>query len=308
MKHIKLFEEEVKRHFYNFSYEELMGKILHRYGSIPLLKQKGMIVIKKIIYPDYFKLGQDINLTHESDHDKARFVDYFDSLITSKETRGHNFEGFLAGIYNGDLSKPGSKYDIIIDDLTWSVKFVDNPSKAPEIGSFQIPLKEQRIDNLVADAGGLTNLFKDTEKRLFKLRKNVWEIISSGITGGWLVAYPLKTDDEYYIKVNIIDLKSMRNILYKGLTVAPKGGFKSLFSLALSARYKELCSDKFKIIIPQLTKDELLKIYVSEEEDDWAKDVFGRAGYKIRPDVIRYIKNNAKDIGQKLLSFNDFKE
>ena len=313
----KLFE---RKSINNMSYDDIMGKILHLYGSIPLFKQKSDIVIKKILYPNYYNINNisDIDLTYRSPHDKARFVDYFNSLISAKDTRGDNFEGFLAGIYNGKLSSPFAKYDLEINDKTWSVKFVDIPSKAPEIGSYQKELKEKGLDEHVYLRNnpemtyGLRDIFKSFDN---KLKEQIWyQVISSEITGGWLIAYPIKTNDEFYIRVNKIDVETMKHLLMEGHTTSPKGGYKSIYSLAISSTYRNFVSEvdnnyktqHFNIIIPQLTLEDLKKIYINEDEEQWGYNVFGKTSNKIRPDVLRYIKKNQDEIITKLLKFNSF--
>jgi len=305
MKFLKSFEETLyKKHRPSeMSREELLGHILHLYGSIPLYKQKSQTVLKKILYGKFPVFGEDVHLDHKNSHDKVRFVDYFDSLLNAKEVRGHNFEGFIAGLYDGELSKPGEKYDITIDGKTWSLKFVDNPSKAPEIGSFLAPIIENGLQATVKEKQGLTKIFQSKNN---DLKKQLFDIVSKGITGGWLIAYPMKTKKEFYIQIHIIDLVDMENLLMQGYSTSPKGGLKSLYSLALSARYKTFEDVKnYKIIIPEISDDELREIYISDNEEIWGTEVFGKKTYKIRPDVLKYIKKNSKDIGKKLMDFEE---
>jgi len=309
----KVFEGE---DIIDMSYDDIMGRILHLYSSIPLTKQKSEIVIKKILYPNYPKLGEEVNLTYQTPHDKARFVDYFNSLLKSKDTRGDNFEGFISGLYNGDLSSPYAKYDVIIDDKTWSVKFTDNQSKAPELGSFQKLIKENNLDvyfNLGTDAKssyGLREIFKGDN---IDLKENLWtNVISKDITGGWIIAYPIETKNNLYIRINVIELYTMKELLMNGGTTSPKGGFKSIYSLSINPLFRIFKSDEYStksydIIIPKLTIDDLRKIYINDIERNWSSDVFGRKySSKIRPDVLRYIKNNSKEIAYKLLKYKDF--
>ena len=147
--------------------EELLGKLLYLYGSIPISKQKSNIVIKKMLWRNsnhhhnpFFKLGEDVNLISNAIQDKIRYVDYFDSVINSKETRGHNFEGTVSGLFNGKLSKPGERWDVTIDEKTWSVKFIDNNTKAPEIGRYKKIIEDQGLTNSVDKYNGLTRIFK----------------------------------------------------------------------------------------------------------------------------------------------------
>jgi hypothetical protein len=298
-------------------YDSIMGKLLHLYGSISLEKEKASIIINKIVLNSrgkYFRLGEDVNIRHEADHDKVRFKDYFDSLLKSKDSRGHNFEGTIAGLYGGDLSQRGEKWDITIEEKTWSVKFVDNSSKAPEIGSFNksiidaSKLNYPNLENDIIEMGGLTTLFRSDNK---ELKNKVFEVISNGITGGWILSYPEKSKHgrNFKIVMNIVPVDVMRDLFVnKKMSVAPKAGIKSKFTLALSSKYKKEPSViTSSIRIPILTLSELKSIAYSDKELQWSIDVFGKYGPKIRTDVLRHIKNNADDISDRLKRFKDFK-
>lgn len=302
MEYLKMFKAALSQR------EDLLGKLLHLYGSIPVSKQKSSVVIKKIIYNNtihrtsFFKLGEDIDFISDAPQDKVRFVDYFDSLINSKETRGHNFEGTIAGIYNGELSEPGEKWDVSIENKTWSVKFIDKNSKAPEIGRYKKVIGENNLTISVDKYNGLTKIFKiHNDEYVDMLKEEIWDnVISHGITGGWLIAYQYKGD----IVIHKIDLENMKDILFSGCTTSPKGGLINFYSLALSPKYKNI-SQKFTIKIPKLDLKELKQLYLNKEESIWSKDVFGPCSNKIRPDVLRYIKDNKIIIGNKLLGYKD---
>ena len=78
LKNFQLFESKRKK---LSEYDDLMGRLLHLYGSIPLEKEKDSVVISKIIFNTigkYYRLGEDVNITHQADHDKVRIKDYFD--------------------------------------------------------------------------------------------------------------------------------------------------------------------------------------------------------------------------------------
>jgi len=323
MKYIELFEHNREQ----LSENEIMGKLLHIYGSIPVPKQKSNEVIKKILWDNFiklgnrdspfYKLGKNIDLTYQAEQDKVRFVDYFDSLLTNKEIRGHNFEGFIAAVFNGELAKKlDSRYDVTINDKTWSIKFINDYNESPEIGSFKDSLENNylydnthldlfNLKNLVIAEGGLVNMFQKGSDK--DVRKALWDkIISQDITGGWLIAYPIKNNSE--IIVNIVSPLVMKKMLYSGYANIPKSGFENLFSLRLSSKYRNFPGVKhFSIKIPKLSLDELKKIYTTEEEENWGQEIFGKYGNKIRPDVLRYMKDNQQDIASKLLKFNNFK-
>lgn len=180
MKHLfgfKIFEDNSE---YNHIWHKNMGRLLHLYGSIPLTKEKSSIVIKKILSSAglHYNIGDDIDLNRDLTntnkiHDKVRFKDYFDSMLSSKDTRGPNFEGFISGIFNGELSNQlGSKHDMSIGEFKYSLKFTETSSKAPEIGSSY--LQNMDFSDDIKDLGNLTHIFLDTVGEIVDLdRKSV---------------------------------------------------------------------------------------------------------------------------------------
>jgi hypothetical protein len=290
-------------------YDRLTGELLHLYGSIPLPKEKSSIVLKKIVQNSkggFFTLGEtvDVEKSFKYQHDRVRFKDYFESLLKDKDSRGHNFEGTLAGLFNGKLSTRGEKWDIVINGLTWSVKFIENGSKAPELGRYKSVITALDLEDDVEAEGGLTRLFQFGSD---KIKNNVWEnIISKGITGGWIIAFPDDSNNPSEILINIINVDTMKRMLMNGMTASPKGGLKEIFNLALSARFKNF-SQRSTIIIPTISITDLREIARTSDEYLWATNVFGKIGTKIRPDVLRYIRSNSEEISDKLFKFKDFK-
>jgi hypothetical protein len=301
MKFIKEFSLFESVHDNTTSYNDLMGRLLHLYGSIPLPKVKSSVVIKKIINTSMgrpFKLGDDVNINFFKTHDKIRFSDYFDSLLSDKDARGHNFEGFVCGLFDGQLSTRGDKYDLTIDGKRYSVKFIDHKAKAPEIGRFKnIITQRPDLDDKVIKGGGLTRIFKDGNARL---KSGIWNIITAEIDG-WILAYPDNIIDPKNIVLNIVQKADMFNIINNGMVVAPKGGYADIYSLALSSRYITRGEyTKSVIKIPQVSEEDLQNEYKAIDQEKWAPEVFGKMGYKIRPDVLRYIRLNKDTIIKRL--------
>jgi hypothetical protein len=283
------------------TYNELMGKLLHLYGSIPVPKEKSSVVIKKIINTSMgklFKLGDNVDINFCKIHDKIRFSDYFDSLLEDKDVRGHNFEGFVCGLFGGQLSTRGAKYDLTIEGKRYSVKFVDHKSKAPEVGRFKnIITQRPRLDTMVVDAGGLTRTFKGGNTGL---KSGIWNVITAEIDG-WILAYPDDINNPKNIVLNIVEKSDMFDLINSGMVVAPKGGYVDIYSLALSAKYTSKGKYTKSIIkIPQVSLIELQDEYKTIEEENWAPEVFGNMAYKIRPDVLRYIRVNKDNVIKKL--------
>jgi len=228
----KLFESRNSGEYNNY-----MGRLLHLYGSIPVPKEKSSVVINKIIYNStgkLFELGENVDISFYKLHDRIRFSDYFDSLLEDKDVRGHNFEGLVAGLFGGVLSTRGAKWDLTINGLKYSVKFVDHKSKAPEIGRYKALIQSNReLDYKVMEAKGITRVFKSTDT---SLKSEVWNLVSRDIDG-WILAYPDNIENPTNIVINKIDKSQMFEVLNSGLVVSPKGGYSDYYSLALSSKY-----------------------------------------------------------------------
>ena len=85
------------------------------------------------------------------------------------------------------------------------------------------------------------------------------------------------------------------------MVVSPKGGYADIYSLALSAKYTSKGKYTKSIIkIPQVSLMDLQEEYKTIEEENWAPKVFGKMGYKMRPDVLRYIRIKKDTIIKKL--------
>jgi len=301
MKFIKEFSLFEGVHDNTPTYNDLMGKLLHLYGSIPVPKEKSSVVIKKIINTSMgktFKLGEDVDINFCKVHDKIRFSDYFDSLLEDKDVRGHNFEGLVCGLFDGKLSTRGAKYDLTIEGKRYSVKFVDHKSKAPEIGRFKnIITQRTSLDEMVIENGGLTRIFKGKNTRL---KSGIWNVITAEIDG-WILAYPDDIKDPKNIVLNIVEKSDMFNIINDGIVVSPKGGYADIYSLALSSRY--ISKGKYTksvVKIPQVSLIELQDEYETIEQENWAPEVFGNMAYKIRPDVLRFIRLNKDTVIKRL--------
>lgn len=296
--------------------DDLMGRILHLYGSIPVPKEKSSVVISKIIQAEglTYNLGDPISLNYTKLHDKVRFNDYFDSLLNSKDSRGHNFEGFIVGIFNGTFTQRGSKPDVTIDNKKYSVKFIDKPTKAPEVGRFKYIFanKDGAVSGMEAyyeyinKFGGIVRLCRlDNEKLVSKtltarkLKEEIADIILAGIDG-WIIAYP-DSKDEDKIEYNVFDKEVIKSMMVNGKIVASKSGLDSHYAFALSATFRNNANvTKNFIQIPTVTIPELKRCLLDAPEQEWGLKVFGNIAYKMRPDVLRYIKRNAIPIIKNL--------
>jgi hypothetical protein len=308
---IKLFEsfQDDEESIFLEEKNRLMGELLHLYGSIPVPKEKSSEVIKKIVIDtdgEFFKLGENIKPGSRKPHDKVRFADYFDSLLSSKDIRGHNFEGCLAGLYGGELNKRGGRWDITINDRNYSVKFVDGPGERVQLGSYKSYLTEYQ--DQIESLGGIGKLFRIRNN---KLKRKVWSKIVGSTNeniseiNGWIIAYPVGiTGNWSSIVCHLIDFDTMTNMVLKeDMTVAPKQGWSDYYSLAISSQFKNK-GIKFEIEVPTMNLEELRLISLMDYEQKFSKKVFGEVSRKIRPDVLRYIIKNKDKIIKKMSEFD----
>lgn len=227
--------------------EVLMGKFLHLYGSIPITKDKAAIVIPKIlskVAPGFpFQLGSTIKLNEITDFKtRLRLLDYFDSILQFKETRGHNFEGLIAGLYGGTLAtSKTSKADVFISSGKAtegiSVKFIDKKGKAPEIGSFKDifdkgssnkilfsgnsgEMIELPIKDYVVQQGGLTRIFQnDPQKYNYDYLKNpeIWTATKDQIVSFIFNSSSMKAVSKLLIAYTSIELSDVEDDPLKNL-------------------------------------------------------------------------------------------
>lgn len=294
MKQLVLFEDYKQINISD--YDELMGKLLHVYGGIPVSKRKASVVIKKIIIAQgrgFYELesNKDINLVKDlKKHDEVRFLDYFDSLLKDKDIRGHNFEGFICGVFNGELSERGAPYDLTIGNKRVGVKF-RNYGGDISLGTFKSKFKQDDID-IINEMGGIHKIIKGGD---LPIKEKVFDAILED-ADVWIVSTPDKEGKN--ILMSVITNEKMRELLELGVVVAGK---KGNFSISLSTKISNMDVLNRRIIIPELKIEDLLKIYNLEYGREWAKEVFGDYSHKMRPDVLNYIYTHSEFISKKLM-------
>jgi hypothetical protein len=324
-------------------YNVLLGKLLHLYSSIPVPKRKASVALSKMI-PE-FDFNQDVidlNVNTLFFHDKIRIIDYLNSLLESKEIRGDNFEGFIAGLFGGVIStSKSSKHDVTIKNVDWSIKYTEFGDFRPVIGNFKNILSksnviikfgkkdELHVFDFVSKFGGLTKILDRRSVRPGQIDTiQEWESIKDSILGaifnskdmenfGGVITgttnNPIPTDENPLneitaIQLNIISKESLIQLLKDGQVSKPKsGGEDAKFSIRLTSKYRSPEYSTVKIIeFPKIPTLEELKSQFNEvERVDWGKDVFGYLTWKIRPDVFDSIKANRKHIITKLQEWDE---
>jgi hypothetical protein len=227
-----------------------------------------------------FKLGENVDINFCKVHDKIRFSDYFDSLLEDKDVRGHNFEGFVCGLFDGKLAARGAKYDLTIEGKRYSVKFVDYKGKAPEVGRFKnIITQRTSLDEMVIENGGLTRIFKGKNTRL---KSGIWNVITAEIDG-WILAYPDDINNPKNIVLNTSGIADYIGNKYPKLFDYAKSEIvlhckkyqKHVWSKILKLEKRSIFNNKDYVFYNQMTTDGfsccllfILKKYKDKEYGD----------------------------------------
>ena len=287
--------------------EEKKSKLFSIYPPIPIEKRKAAYVIRKIRYAERenkSKLGDDtINFPDKRLIDKVRWNEYLTTLSSSKEIRGHNFEGFIAGLYGGEFTEPGDRADLKINGKMVSVKSLDNSSQSVVLGSVFDSLSKERRDRVRSVTNrSIFQVFLERNSDEEDLRREIWEAGFCGVNNVdyFIIAF-------FNVKDGTIHLHTISNdAMFRFINspgkklVSPKRK-SEFFQLRISAKYKEI-KDQKKIVIkiPQITKEDLDQIWNTTARD-WGSKVFGKKiSKKMRTDTIEDIIDDKEEISKRM--------
>lgn len=286
-----------------------LSSIMPLWAPIPKTKQGAANVIKKIFNSSkqtHYKVGDNIDLTKLKNlKDKVRFFEYGKSFQSEKEGRGFNFEGMLAGLFNGDVVVGKDKEDIIVGEIPYSVK-TSEPGSSFDSGTLKSGFKN--VTDFMKD-GGLD--VSDMKKPIDLLRKgeeyNLYkrEMLESSFVDKsnepleWIFAiiYP-----DNIIKYSVWSSKDLIDaIINEGEKVFGEG--RSSVQIRLKSRY--LMTNPKTITFPTIESKDLEKILYNKERGhriDKVAELFGKYKTKIRPDVLKYIKDNPNSFIRRVIN------
>ena len=332
--------------------DQMRSAIFRFYTPIPLQRMVAAKVIKLIFdynnvkHPsilknknvDFTKFGKEgDNQEHSFLKNKLRFEDYLSSFmgknINNKTgdtvNRGFDFEGLIAGIFNGKISDTtSSKWDVDFGGRKGkhSIKFLSGPDQNPTLTTITNIYKEMLGDSYEST----TELNKNNPKKYTKILKELeergifdvitssnikkyYEVIEEILTKSFdnveyfTIGYPIVVNEKNKIILKVISTDSMvKGILNNpDLLRAPKKSKKHEIRVGhkIFKDGSEYVKNTFTIDIPETTDDEIRDIYVGPNRQ-WAEDVFGEKwGDKMRTDLINYIRKNKDRI---ITNMNDF--
>jgi hypothetical protein len=262
------------------------------YNPIPIVKQEASEVIQRILrtHDLSFEFGKDTDLNQLDTVNKMRMKDYINRIVKYKEIRGHAIEGLMCGLYNGNLntSQSGS-WDYSVAPGTVEQKYIEDEGESPVIGGYKQVLTSlgpevNAIVKNVTEKYNESNIFLINDEELTEIKKNVLAGMSADI-----VCVSTKIVDRirsyYFTKENFIEIFSDAN----NCSAPKQKGGNQLRIKSSAVRSQGIT---FDIIIPKISQKEYDDFLNINQEEQAVAQIFGPFSNKIRPDILKWIKNN----------------
>ena len=270
----------------------------HLLAPIPINRTTASEVIKRILNSENKKyiFGQDVNLNELSLVNRLRFGVYLDDLLGETATRGHNFEGFMAGIFDGNLPKDTNYwFDYRINGVgAIEQKFLRSSSESPQLKTYSNFIKKHpQYRGLLEQPNSPENL-KEKIKMLnepeFLVDYYVFSTkkVNAG-TGYNIENYVITKEEMIQILLNPENIKAPK---VKGQT-------------ALRISYTKLGNVDFTITTPRYNPSELNELLKLNEKEQAVLRAFGKHSDHIRPDVIKDITKILPEFIELLIQANE---
>ena len=292
----------------NLDYE--LGVQMSSLGPIPKSKKLAAKVIKRIFNSskqEFYKPGDNIYLGKDLNtiKDKVRFFEYGKSFQTEKEGRGFNFEGMLAGLFNGTPIVSKAKEDILVGGVPYSVKSAE-PGSSFDSGTLIYGFRNE-LDDMESNGVDTTGiktpydlLKKEGEEYLsFKIAMLTSMFTSSnGTPVNWIfsIIYP------NYIEYTLWSTEELINELVTNPTMIGVGR-SPITDVRMKSRF--LMQNPNIIQFPTFTSNELKKLRYDKDrglKTDKIAELFGKYKTKVRYDVLEYIRKNPQTFLKRVVS------
>ena len=277
-----------------------LGMQMSSLGPIPKTKKQAAEVIKRIFNSSdqpFYGPGDNIPLNTDLKKikDKIRFFEYGKSFQAEKEGRGFNFEGMLAGLFNGIPIVSKAKEDIIVDGIPYSVK-TSEPGSSFDSGTliygFRNELADMEEDGIdTTDIKTPYDLLKKEgdEYVRFKIAMLTSMFTSSdGKPIHWIfsIIYP------NYIEYTVWSTDDLIHALVSEPEMIGVGR-SPMTDIRMKSRF--LMGSPKIIQFPSFTPNELKRLRYNKDRGlkiDKIAELFGKYKTKVRYDVLRYIRKN----------------
>jgi hypothetical protein len=262
------------------------------YNPIPIVKQEASEVIQRILRTHglSFEFGKDTDLNQLDTVNKMRMKDYINRIVKYKEIRGHAIEGLMCGLYNGSLNTTqAGSWDYSVVPGTVEQKYIEDEGESPVIGGYKQVLTSlgpevNAIVKNVTEKYNESNIFLINDEELTEIKKNVL----AGMTAD-IVCISTKIVDRirsyYFTKENFIEIFSDAN----NCSAPKQKGGNQLRIKSSAVRSQGIT---FDIIVPKISQKEYDDFLNINQEEQAVAQIFGPFSNKIRPDILKWIKNN----------------
>jgi hypothetical protein len=262
------------------------------YNPIPIVKQEASEVIQRILRTHglSFEFGKDVDLNQLDTVNKMRMKDYISRIVKYKEIRGHAIEGLMCGLYNGSLNTTqAGSWDYSVVPGTVEQKYIEDEGESPVIGGYKQVLTSlgpevNAIVKNVTEKYNESNIFLINDEELTEIKKNVL----AGMTAD-IVCISTKIVDRirsyYFTKENFIEIFSDAN----NCSAPKQKGGNQLRIKSSAVRSQGIT---FDIIVPKISQQEYDEFLNINQEEQAVAQIFGPFSNKIRPDILKWIKNN----------------
>ena len=321
----------------NLGYE--LGMQMSSLGPIPKTKKQSSEVIKRIFNSSnqpFYGVGENISLDSDLKKlkDKIRFFEYGKSFHSEKEGRGFNFEGMLAGLFNGTAIVGKAKEDIVVDGVPYSVKSAEPPNPSFDSGTLIPGLihikKTLEVEFKSKESAKGIEYTSTKETKLSSEGEEVWaeleittplsllekgeeynqykEIMldfsfrsGNGKPLSWIFAiiYPNSIQYTVWSSEDLIT-----SIINDGEDVVGVGR-APLKDIRLKSSYLFDNGTVRTIQFPSFTPEELKKLRYNKGRGlkvDKIAELFGKYKTKVRYDVLEYIRKNPQTFLKRVVS------
>lgn len=292
----------------NLDYE--LGVQMSSLGPIPKAKKQAAEVIKRIFNSskqEFYKPGDNIYLGKDLNtiKDKVRFFEYGKSFQAEKEGRGFNFEGMLAGLFNGTPIVSKAKEDIIVGGVPYSVKSAE-PGSSFDSGTLIYGFRNE-LDDMESNGVDTTGiktpydlLKKEGEEYIrFKIGMLASMFTSSN---GTAIDWIFSIIHPNYIEYTVWSTEDLINELVSNPTMIGVGRSPRT-DVRMKSRF--LMKNPNIIQFPTFTYNELKKLRYDKDrglKTDKIAELFGKYKTKVRYDVLQYIRKNPQTFLKRVVS------
>jgi hypothetical protein len=282
---------------------ENYGEFFYLYNPIPLEKHEANLVINLILKTNNVKyeIGEKIDLNESFKDDvvnRLRFKNYFERLKDSGDQRGYSIEGFMCGLFGGDLNMVREdSWDFKVGDITIQQKHIasnDDPRLISYKGVFNTLSGEsvQKLNTFCEEhkdkeEGIKSHLFTyELPAELDGIKK---EILEKRILFDYLI---ISTFEEDKLISHIISKEKVIELCLDSNNIRRS---KSIYNIRISKKAIIQHGKTFEIIKPTVTSEECGYLLTMDDEKKKISKMFGEYGSKIRPDVLNWIASQPRE-------------